>query len=236
MKSLFLSSAVQVMEQLVHELDTRFLVRRSAARAVETIRNSRLVKPYIGTIMDEGRGFQKAVVQVFQKLGLDPLNIPERIQYLFKAGKWAELETPGPRAIEYFIERLQDEDEETQIDALEALGKICDSRAVPTIIAALKTKSSVVRVKAAETLSRFKDEAAIKPLVQLLGDSECRVRWRAAELLKEFGELAVEELRRATEDRNSIIRLASIITLLSIGKLSDTEEVEETLQQLDHKK
>jgi HEAT repeat protein len=236
MKSAFLNSAIQVMEQLVHELDARFLVRRSAALAVETITNMRLMKPLIDVIRDEGRGFRKAATQVFHKLGLEPLNIPGRIQYLFKIGKWAELEVPGPRAVEYFIAMLQEEAEDTQVDALEALGKICDARAVPTIIAALKAKSGVVRIKAAETLSRFKDDTAIQPLVELLGDHECRVRWRAAKLLKEFGESAVDALRQGTQDRNHIIRLASRITLLSLGEFTESEALTQLRHDIDHKK
>ncbi len=236
MKSNFISSAVHVVEQLVHELDVYLPVRSSAARAVDTISNIRLMKPLIDVIKDEKSGIRKAVEQVLHKLGCSALNIPERIQYLFKIGHWAELETPGPLAVEYFIKRLQDEDEETQVEALEALGKIFDSMAVPTIIETLKAKSSVVRMKAVETLGLFKEESAIKPLVQLLGASECRVRWRAAKVLKEFGEPAVEALRLATQDNNSIIRLASTITLLSIGELSDEVILNQMLHGTDHKK
>lgn len=195
-----------------------------------------MMKPLIEVIKDEESGIRQAVTQVLQKLGLNPLNIPERIQYIFKTGKWTELEATGTLAIEYFIKKLQEEDEETQVEVLEALGRIGDLRAVPTIMETLKAKSSVVRIKAAEILSLFREESAIKPLVQLLGDSECKVRWRAAEILKEFGESAVEALKQGSQDKDNIIRIASTIALFSIGKFSDMETLNNMLQDIDHKK
>ncbi len=236
MKTTLLRCAVHVVEQLVHDLDTHFPVRSSAARMLGTVSNIRLVKPLIDTIRDEGSSIRKAVTQVLHKLGCSPLNIPERIQYLFKMGQWAELEASGTLALEYFIKRLQDEDEETQVEVLEALGKIADSRAVPTIMKALKAKSSVVRMKAAEVLGLFREESVIRSLVQLLGDSECQVRWRAAEILREFSESAAEALIQGRQDKDNIIRIASTITLLPISRFLDTEILNNTPQDTEHKK
>ena len=73
-------------------------------------------------------------------------------------------------------------------EAVEALSKIGDTRAVEPLIAALKDGHMDVRGAAAKALGKIGDARAVEPLVTSLRDEITNVRGAAAEALGKIGD------------------------------------------------
>jgi HEAT repeat protein len=76
----------------------------------------------------------------------------------------------GSSAVEYIIPALKNEEIFVRSTAIEALGRIGDTRAVTPLIQALDDEDRNVRKSAAEALGEIKDVKALEPLIRLLND------------------------------------------------------------------
>jgi HEAT repeat protein len=135
------------------------------------------------------------------------------------------------------IERLEDEDEREgeRIEAVQALGQIGSSEAVPSLIKSLKDKSYIVRLIAAEALGKIKAQAAIPALIESLKDKAWTVRLEAATALKSIGTEAVPPLitvlnsnrgnssaiQTALKNKNADHRRSAAYVLWQMGSLAN---------------
>jgi len=106
----------------------------------------------------------------------------------------------------YLLTTILTEWKNERASAIEALGRIGDSRAVEPLIAALKDEDVNVRWPAARALGEIKDTRAIKPLIAALKDAEWIVREAAAEALIKIGAPAVEPLIAALTEATVVCR------------------------------
>ena len=158
---------------------------------------------------------------------------------------------PLIRHMQHFLRNKGVEGErDKRVDAVEALGKLADERAIPFLLGALYDGERNVRVEAADVLGKMGDERAVPALVHLVKwDWSDRVVFAAAEALVEIGgekafegltgnlrileplgwEAAIEALGMIG-DRRAVLHI-----LKALPRHSDSESwfVRETLNELD---
>jgi len=138
------------------------------------------------------------------------------VEVLAKAGK------PATKPL---IGALSADDPLVRRQAVDALGRIGDRRAVEPLIETLKDRDSLVRGHAVEALGRIKDPQAVAPLVAVLSSKEqpSHVRMSAAEALGAIGDpRAGEPLLLALSDEHWGVRSRAAQAL---GRLKDPRAV-----------
>lgn len=121
----------------------------------------------------------------------------------------------NPSVIPYVEAKLSDEDVTVRKNALTALGGLSAVETVPAIILVLDDEDNFTRCQAAHVLGVLKDDQAVVPLIRLLESDPYPVaRQTAANSLGEIGnERAVPPLINALDDRNELVRSASMVAL-----------------------
>ncbi len=115
-------------------------VRRDAAKALGSIKDTRAVEPLVAALKDEDEDVREYAAEALKSIG-------------------------DTRAVEPLITALQDKSFYVRRDAAKALGSIKDTRAVEPLVAALKDEDEDVREYAAEALKSIGDTRAVVPLV-----------------------------------------------------------------------
>jgi len=120
--------------------------------------------------------------------------------------------------IDQLINQLENKNWRMRYEAVQALGKRKDPRAVEPLITALKDKSWPVRYEATEALGKIEDPRAVEPLITALKDAYWPVQRGAAQALGEIGDSrAVEPLINALKAAKWPIRNEAIQALGKIG-------------------
>ncbi len=108
----------------------------------------------------------------------------------------------GEDAVAHLIEVLEDDDTEMRIQAANALGILCDKRAVEPLVIALLDKKAGVRKAVVDALGALEDERAVEPLIAALKDDIAGVRKAAVKALWSIGnEKAIPHLQELVHDR-----------------------------------
>jgi len=110
---------------------------------------------------------------------------------------------------EELVEILKDETVSSypRRNALTALGRLGDERAVEPLASALKDEDRYIRSEAAKTLGILGSAAAIEPLIAALEDSDDHVQRAVIVALGVIGdECAIEPLKQALEDQSYFTR------------------------------
>ena len=139
---------------------------------------------------------------------------------------------PLIRHMQHFLRHKGlDGERDKRIDAVEALGKLADERAIPFLLGALYDGERNVRTEAADVLGRMGDERAVPALVHLVKlDWSDRVVFAAAEALGEIGgEKALEGL---TGNLRRLGPLAWEASIEALGKIGDRRAVPHILEAL----
>jgi HEAT repeat protein len=134
-----------------------------------------------------------------------------------------DVPNPGPRAIKALKEAFEAGENGLHEEALTALGRIGDKRALPTMMKALGAESAEIRLAALDALAHFKNVSGVdKPLARLCQDPDPNIRLRAVKALSTAkGQQATEVLCRALEDENlDVCRVA----LAALSKQTYTQE------------
>jgi HEAT repeat protein len=138
--------------------------------------------------------------------------------------------------VETLIAELTDKKPMVRRNAVEALGKLGDERAVEPLIAKLKKdKDKGVRAAAAKALGKIGDKRALEPLIaKLKKDKDWGVRTAAAEALGVLGDTkAVEPLiAKLRKDKTHSVQRASAEAL---GEIGDNRAVEPLIATLKDK-
>lgn len=133
--------------------------------------------------------------------------------------------------VEGLIKALGYNDCITRKEAVVALKKLADRRALFPLIDALKYEEwhdqyavmGSVRENAAEALGLLKDKRAVEPLIYALSDKDEEVRWKAAWALGNIGDKhAIEPLIYAMKDDRWTVRRFAVSAL---GKIGDRKAV-----------
>lgn len=208
--------------------DTNIGVRWAAVDALGEIKDSRAVEPLIATLKDTDFNVRDSAAKDLGELKdsravvplIDAMKEDTETRAAALESHWQAFPQSVDKTADLNI--LIDALCRVQRDAVEALGKINDPRALEPLIDALKDTDSDVRGSAAEALGRIKDPRAIEPLVAALGkETDMFIRSGTARALAGIGAPVVEPLiaalknpdpdtrRRAAEDLVEVLRWQS---------------------------
>ncbi|GIK64001.1 MAG: hypothetical protein BroJett018_17950 [Chloroflexota bacterium] len=129
-----------------------------------------------------------------------------------------------------FIDELKSPDYKVRRDAVNAIGKSRDERAVDLLLPMLNDKTITVRTRAVVWLLRQNDPRVIRPLVPLLADKACHVHRPIAEQLPKFGEDTILVLLETLDDPNPDLRCAAVSLL---GRMKETRAVKKLVELLE---
>ncbi len=116
---------------------------------------------------------------------------------------------------------LRNDDEKSLRKTQEKLSKL---------IKALEDEDGDVRWNAVEELGKIRDVRAAEALTKLLLDKDIDIEYRAVELLNQMGEIAVEPLIKALENKEWEIREKAADIL---GSIRDERAIEPLIKALD---
>jgi HEAT repeat protein len=166
------------------------------------------------------------VEHILQKLRTDYSSLSGRETVSFWKKTIDALVHPGKSAVMPLIMRVGDRDRVVRKAAVQALGKLADSRSVEPLITALRDRNHSVRRAAAEALGHLSFPQASAPLARMLHDEDAQVRTTAAYALTsndwQPGEesqrvLLVETLEAVLRDKNHRDRSKAVVALGTIG-------------------
>jgi HEAT repeat protein/energy-coupling factor transporter ATP-binding protein EcfA2 len=157
-----------LIDALAHE---DWEVRRSAVDALAKIKDTRAVTPILELLCDNNSGVRISAAQAIGKLGdktvigtlitalRDPLNDASIRQSIIGA-----LCNIGHHAVEPLASLIHDNNSFLQVYAIEALGKIADSKSTNTLLALLHTDNRSVLLCVVKALERISDSNALPHL------------------------------------------------------------------------
>jgi hypothetical protein len=244
----------RAIEHLVPALsDEDEWVRKNAAEALKNIGDFKTIEHLVPLLGDEHPEVKMAAAEALVKKGYSPSDQEERISFLIAKKDWKELVEIGKAAVTSLIHVVENGDIWDQYSAMEALGRIGDSRAVKTLVEALKIHFRLFAAElerahhAAEALGNIGDPEAIQPLISLLRKvrkyeshswSSPRASSEAKALilclkktLARFGEQAVEPLILSL--RKDSLKWEDIVELL--GEVGADERALYALESLHEK-
>jgi HEAT repeat protein len=220
----------RAIDPLIEALEDKN-VQRKAVEALGELRASRAVEPLIAllkvqSINDFDNDIVVALTEIGQPAvdhliaGLKDINRNVRGEVTKALG-----EIKDKRAVDPLIEvAIYDNDSWVRETAVEALGKLGDSRIADSFIPILMDKDSNVRKAAVEALGVMGNNNAIDPLIPLLKDEDSQVRKAAAEAFGKIGDSRAEiPLIGVLKDKDSKVRKAGA---LAIGKRGNTLAVD----------
>ncbi len=116
----------------------------------------------------------------------------------------------GEDAVPALIELLDHENREVREEAVNALGRLQDPRAVSALSRLMLTEQGRLGAGAAWALGEIKDRRAISPLIKALSHSKPLTRELAAESLGKLGAVeALPRLRSLLKDNDEAVRKAA---------------------------
>ena len=196
--------------------------RQHAVRELGKLQNPRTAEYLADALGDEAEKVVNAAVQELGKLGEPAVkHLLPRLESDDIGVRWAATRALGliwqfPQLVD-----LGKTDENLRLAALEALGRLGDTRVVRAIVTAARWDTDVaVRQRAIKTLGQLGDTWAIDPLLAVLDDNAPPLRASAATALGQIeNERAVESLTEALKDDDEVVRRKAISALGRIWKL-----------------
>lgn len=135
--------------------------------------------------------------------------------------------------VEKLIGDLKSKNYFVRYEAVRALGKTEDPRAIEPIIAAMNDKDCFVRTEAAEVLGELKDLRAIEALIVGINDKDCFARISSALSLGKLKDpRAVEPLIRALEETDELEFKKALA--LALAHLQDPRAVSSLIKELNY--
>jgi HEAT repeat protein len=206
-------------------------VRRKAAETLGKLRDTRAVEPLIAALKDKDKGVRRKAAEALGKLqgvqAVEPLIAALKDEH--ELVRQVALRALGqiwqlPRLAE-----LGSSSRSMRREAVEALGKLRDARAVEPLIVALEDDDWWVRSGAARALRKLGDTRAVEPLIAVLRDEEELVRQHALRALGQIWQLP--DLTRLGSNDRSVQEEAAE----ALGELGDTRAVEPLIAALKDK-
>ena len=160
-----------------------------------------LIQGLTAALRDEDLDIREAAAKALDKIGWEPSNIIEKVDYLIAKMRWDDIVKIGKPPLNPLIRNLENKNPNVRAYAAEVLGKIGDKEAIEPLILALNDSEISVRYKAVNALGKIGDKEAIEPLILALNDSDCWVRWAVVNALGKIGDKkAIEPLIHSLKD------------------------------------
>jgi HEAT repeat protein len=199
-------------------------VREIALRALARIGDPRAVPALVAALRSAETWLAPRIADILARHGDGA--VPPMIEFLEEGGRhharaWAANvlgEVRAQRAFPMLVRALGDIDDEVRAKSAYALGRLGDSRAIPSLLEHLLTDPApFVRARIAGALGQFDDPDVIGRLVRSLGDPAWWVRMRSVEALEQIGPQAEAPLLVALDDPDPELRMRSAVALERLG-------------------
>lgn len=120
--------------------------------------------------------------------------------------------------IKGLVRAINNKDHGVQYEAVEALGDLRDSSAIPALMGALTgDQYSGIRWKAVEALTKIGPDS-VPPLIEVLKNPDPDIRWKAAVALGEIGDpRGIDPLVKLLDDSDRFVRSRAAYALIHIG-------------------
>jgi len=229
--------------------DSDYDVRRKAAQALGSVKDSSAVEPLIKALADSDgilrHNAAGSLGNIKDRRAVEPLckalvDSEPTVRYwatyalgVIEAANALSI-VKDSSAVEPLIKALADSDKRVRCNVIEALGSIKDGRAVDPLSKALTDPDYAILRRAVEALGSIlgsiKDSRVVEPLIRALADSDNDVRCNAAEALGSIKDsCVVEPLIRALADSDNDVRCKAAEAL---GNIEDDRTVEPLINAL----
>ncbi len=173
---------------------------------------------------------QRTAARCLQRLEWIPENPDEKAMFFFLCDDWKELVRLKERALPFLFSLVKKDDPTIRRSAIQALGEIGDSRAVPVILPYVDDCDQEVRIATVSALIHFDTPETERCLVSALNHMDSQIRIDAAHALKRKGwvpRTEGEQIRYTIANGNwdAVIRLGDrlIPDLIRIVRSGDNE-------------
>ncbi|WAI00671.1 HEAT repeat domain-containing protein [Methanogenium organophilum] len=130
---------------------------------------------------------QRNAARFLHHLGWTPKNPDEKPMFFFLCGDWDELIGLKEKGLSLLLSLLKKDDPAQRKHALQALGEIGDSRAVPAILSHVDDRDPEVRIAAVSALACYDTFETEQLLVRALQHDDSQVRIDVAHALRRKG-------------------------------------------------
>jgi HEAT repeat protein len=110
--------------------DENWLIRREVVVTLGKIGNKKAIKPLILALKDYDGDVRAKAAEALDKLGWEPTDTTEKVFYFVAKKEWDRCVEIGKPAVEPLIIALKDNYRKIRIEAVKALGKIGDLKAI----------------------------------------------------------------------------------------------------------
>jgi len=201
-------------------------VRAAAAQTLGKLGDQPAVNPLVEALRDNDPLVRASASRSLEKLGWQPGTDSQRVLQVLAAGNQHQIVALGADAIEPLLELMQTGPPNKQLEAVKALGEICEPRVVPALLQALKKSSPAVRIAALEALDRSADPSVYPDVQRLLRDSNANVRSAAVETAARCGGAeSVPSLLSMLKDSSWEVRRDAARALGLLGDASVVESL-----------
>ncbi len=223
------NEAVNPLINCLNDADAK--VRLYAVKALRQLKDKRAVMPLIQRLDDSDFRVRRESVDALKSLGdtraVEPLlaqTDDKHIRvYVVRALPWFD----DPRITEFFLELLQNPNDEMQLEAVKYFSRNPDPRAVKFLIPLLQSADKDMPSWAAGALGACKDKRAVKPLIKLL-TRKPPVRDREKKNIYRYKRSAVLALGKIGDRRAYPLLVDALkdeelkgIAILALGHLQD---------------
>ncbi len=133
--------------------------------------------------------------------------------------------------LDKLLELLDSHDDTIRHEAVSALGKITDERAITRLVELLKDPHPLIKDEAVNSLVRIGDESVVDAVVPLLYSNEVYVRNISLEILSRLGEVSIKSLTNLLDEEDVDV-LKFVIDI--IGLIGSHDPVPEMISLLKH--
>jgi len=215
------------VDALIYALDDEdAIVRKNAIDALANIRDNRRVFALTGMLGDTNPDVRLRAAAILKALNWTAQTEQEDIAFEIALQHWDAPVLSSPSGVDSLIRTMEEnsaENTHARVNAIMALGKIRDTRAVKPIIKVLEQEYSNIRETAVTALGDIGDTRALKPLIKTLQDENPNVRTAAATAL---GAMTDSQLIRPLtkvlgkayqKEKNPDVQKSIIIALGNLG-------------------
>jgi hypothetical protein len=198
--------------------------RAEAAELLGRLREPSAVEPLLAALDDPSEDVRTVAARGLAAIG-DPSAVPALAGALSDPSRWTlslvaeNLMAMGPAVVQPLMELLEDGDHNVRVAAVQILGEIRDSGALPVLIDILAHDESLnLRAQAAAAIGKLGGPQAQRALLEALGDPAWQVRGQAAKALGRIGHPgAAHTLALAMPDSSWWVRVNCAEALARLG-------------------
>jgi HEAT repeat protein len=179
---------IAVLIDALNVLDADY--RANIVNSLYKIKEPVLTERLILALKNRNRHVRRGAADTLDKTGWKPLNNKESALYFMAKEEWEKLSGIGKDAGDVLIDVLSFDDSTAREIAVEALGKIGDSRAVEPVIETMDDRKRIIREKAMDAFEKLRQRILTEDFDFVC--ENCLLRYREHEAAVKTALIAVD--------------------------------------------